>query len=258
MDNGSQWLVKDDSGNYLIEFVKIASNGQAQVKINGVPDQYFLADVDGDHYGTVLPCGRKKCLLQVNADHADLYVDGELQSRLPPSGETQTATATVSENSILQRKIKSGMGSFLTLIILSVLNNILIWVNAPISFPFSIYASLVAFIFGQQFSDEFGKPVFLIAGVAFSILVIGVYFVLYMLARKRTWPVWIAFGLILADTLLLIIFIILNQGEYLFDFVINLAFHAWIIWSLVQLGKSRAKLKKLVRSQIEGQPVAAI
>jgi hypothetical protein len=260
MGNGAQWLIKDDSSSYLIEFIKVAPNGQAQVRINGVQEQYFLADVDGDRYGAVLPCGLKKCLLQVGPEQADLFVDGQLQDPLPFSSEPAPGVAAVpaSESSLLQKKIRSGTGSFTTLVVLSAINNILLLVNAPISFPFSIYSAMVALVFGQAFSDSYDKSLFLIAGLVVSFLIIAVFFVLRMLARRRTWPVWVALALILADTLLLIVFAILDMGENIFDSIINLAFHAWIIWSLVQLGLSRAKLQQLVRNQAAGQPVAAL
>lgn len=252
MSNGQKWLVQDDSTNYLIDYDRSTPGGQAKISINGVPDTYVLSQVNEAGYFTPLPCGSRECVIKIALDGsaATLYVDGVVQEPLDFAEQTraQGQGSYTAESSILQKRIKSGMGSFLTLILLSLINNILIWLNASISFPFSIFTASLATGFGQTIAEESGDPLFNAGGIIISILIIAAYTSLYLLARRRIWPAWVAFALIVADTLLLIGFALLTQDFV--SFALDLVFHIWIIWSLLRLGQAKSRLGRLVLEKI--------
>lgn len=253
--HASRWLVQDETGNFLIEFQGTTQGSQARVSINGQADTYILSPVEEKGYFAALPCGKRECFLQLSPDLATttLYVDGTVQTPLESAPEIvmpapDPLAATFAG---LQKKVKSGMGSFLTLIILSLVNLVLILVNATISFPFSIFTAIAAMSFGSAFADEAGNSTFLIVGIIVAILIIAAYGALYLLARRRTWAAWVAFGLIVCDSLLLAGFAVITQD--LAGFAIDLLFHVWILWSVFNLCQARSKLDRLTREQLEKQ-----
>jgi hypothetical protein len=259
MDAMMQWLVQDEGVNYLVVFEGLSANGQASVSINGVVDTYVLTQIEDRGLFTPLLCGQKECYLQVDEDKAaTLYVDGQVHDPIEPdepSASVRTAAPAVPLHADLQKKIKSGMSSFMTLIILSLINNILAIVNASISFPFSIFSSVAVMGLTEGIADNFGIPAIAIVGLVLSFLTIGIYALLYYLSARRVWPVWTAFGLFVADTLLLAGFALLSDdlSSFTFDFV----FHVYIIWALLTLARSKMRLSQLTRSYVDQVPEGA-
>lgn len=260
METGLQWLVQDEGVNYLVVYEGLSANGQARVSINGAADTYVLTQIEDRGLFTPLICGQKECFLQVDADDEPvLYVDGQIHEPLAPAepaASVQPAVPVVPLHADLQKKIKSGMSSFMTLIILSLINNILAIVNASISFPFSIFSSVAVMGLTEGIADNFGIPAIAIVGLVLSFLVIGIYALLYYLASRRVWPVWTAFGLFVADTLLLAGFAFLSDdlAAFTFEFI----FHVYIIWALLTLAKAKTKLSQLTRSYVDQVPDAAL
>jgi hypothetical protein len=252
-----RWLIQAESVNTLVEFSVPAPRGQVKVSINGTTDTYIMSQFGETGFFTLLPCGTRKCLLQVSLDGttAALYVDDALQTPLSVSDGTavpgQATAPVMSDSSLLQKKIKSGMGSFMTLILFSVVNMILIFAKATIEFPFSIFAVSFSTQLGQAFSESYANKAFIWVSVIVAIVIIAAYAVLYALASRHAWPVWLAFGLIIADTILMLV-IVFVLTSFNMSVLIDLAFHGWIIWSLLQLGLSKQKLKQMIL-----QPVPA-
>ena len=250
MINGLQWLVQDNSVNYLIEYRQTLPGNKVIIAINGATEIHDLLPDDSQGYTAEFQAGGQKCRLQIAADSGDmaLTIDDQVQKPLEPVAEIAgpATSAHFLEQEAWQKKIKSGMSSFLMLIILSLVNIVLIWLNASISFPFSIFTSGIAFAIGQSTADETGSVVFLIAGVVFSGLMIAIYAVLYKLAGRRIWPVWTALALIIIDSLILVAFALM--GDELLANLLDMAFHVWIIASLARLGQCKVKLNRLVKA----------
>lgn len=77
-------------------------------------------------------------------------------------------------------------------------------------------------------------------GIAVAVIFASVYLVLYLLARKKTWPIIVGLILMAIDTLV-VLFLALDDFSY---YIIDIAFHAWIIWSFVKLIGARRKRAK--------------
>ena len=105
----------------------------------------------------------------------------------------------------LAQKEKGGMGSFLTMVVLTYVNLVLILLNASISFPFSaMVPPVIAGAALTEYSETASMPV-LIIGIAIAVIFASVYLLLYLLARKRTWPIVIALIFMAIDTLVVLI-----------------------------------------------------
>ncbi|MDW7658291.1 MAG: hypothetical protein SCM11_14075 [Bacillota bacterium] len=140
----------------------------------------------------------------------------------------------------------------MTLIILSLINNILSIANASISFPFSIFSSVAVMWLTEGIADNFGIQAIAIVGLVLSFLVIGIYALLYYLSSRKVWPVWTAFGLFVADTLLLAGFALLSSdlSSFMFDFL----FHIYVLWSLLTLARAKTQLSQLTRNFTDQVP----
>lgn len=135
---------------------------------------------------------------------------------------------------------KAGMGSFLTFVILSYVNLLLIMFNASLSFPFS--ATVPQLVLGVFLSMNSETPSMrlLISGILISVVFTSVYLLLYLLAKKRFWPIVITLILVVIDTFVLLY---LSMDDFTF-YMIDIAFHAWLVWSLIKLISTRRKQVK--------------
>ncbi len=131
------------------------------------------------------------------------------------------------------------MASFLSFVILTYVNLALIIIEAPINFPFSaVVPQLLAGLAWYPSDIVLPIPPGVLLLIAF--LIASVYLVLYLLGRKRDWPIITALILISIDTLVLLFFAIADFTGFLLD----IAFHAWVLISIIRLYTIRLKLKK--------------
>ena len=146
-----------------------------------------------------------------------------------------TANVETVASASAQKGKSVGMSSFFTFVMLTYANILLMAVNAPLSFPFSACAPMITLSLGYLFEDtEIAVIAMIIALVAAVLLTTG-YLVLYLLAKKRFWPIVTAFVLVLTDTALLVFWWWGAFGEIIIDIV----FHAWVILSFIQLIRER-------------------
>ena len=124
--------------------------------------------------------------------------------------------------------------------------------NLPrIVFRASVFLHRLTFAFqinrvtGDFVTDASGNPVlrsdsgavWALAGIC--ILLIALYLVLILLSRKTRVTLYIAFGLFMLDTLL-----VLLTGLN-FSMLFNLAFHAWVLYSFVVIIRAENKIRRL-------------
>jgi hypothetical protein len=228
------WLFLDGQDLVQIEYYGITPEGGAKITLNSAEMVLPLIGV-GDSYQSELPLGTKPYVLAMSkqGDSVTLLVDGAAQPAVPE------AVPAAPVASVWEKRARAGMGSFLTLIILSLVNNVLIIVEATLSFPFSIASAAYALSLGKAFAEHDGNRLLFIAGLVLSFLIIGLFTALYFLARRYTWPVWTAFALIVLDTLLLLGLTFLTELSF-----IDLAFHLWMVGSLFRLGQSKLKIAR--------------
>jgi hypothetical protein len=168
-------------------------------------------------------------------------MDGKyIETGLPLEDNVDTAIRTGGEAPPpLTAKHKTYMGSFLSFVILTFLNIALITFGVSVNFPFS--ASVPQFFWAlgwyslKKTSAGF-SALMLLAGVVLLVI----YFVLYLLSKKRVWPILTALVLISIDTVFLLYLAI---GD-LRGSIIDILFHAWVLWSIINLYRTRRKLGK--------------
>lgn len=172
----------------------------------------------------------------------DMIQDGRYLAAGTPLEEEvrDTLRQSVEARDPLTAKDRSAMGSLLTFTVLTYVNMILFLIDASVTFPFS---AIIPEIVLELFSIAEVPFVFPMAvGVLVSVALASVYLLLYWRARKNNslWPVIVSLILVAMDTLV-VLFLALDDFSY---YMVDIAFHLWMLWSLAQLWRVRSKKRK--------------
>lgn len=152
---------------------------------------------------------------------------------------------TVDKNSpeYLEKQIAGGRYSLLLILIFTVVNLILLFVDANRYFIFSsaipYYAT--AFCMGMDEAAFGGFGTFTIIALVISAVILGIYLLSWLLSNKRTGWLIVSLVVFSLDTVCLLIF------NYLLEIngLIDILFHLWAIFELAQAVRCARKLKKL-------------
>ncbi len=172
---------------------------------------------------------------------------------------------TMDKNSreYLEYKVKTARNSLLIVIVFTVVNIILLLTEANRYFLFSAAVPYFFTAFGMGMDIGMGVEgigTFTITALVLAAIILGLYLLCWLLAKKR--PGWyIAAAVLFAlDTVAMVL---LNM-EYLTESIMDIVFHAWVLIELFQAASANKKLKhmplEVVDAEgnvIEQQPVAA-
>jgi len=124
-------------------------------------------------------------------------------------------------------------------------------------FPFSASIPQIMIAFGDGLSQGLGFGSLYLIGIIFALLLIGVYFGMYLLSKKSIAGMVVATILFCIDTLVVALSAIVFGS---IDLVINILFHAWVLYYLFASLNAYSKLKKLPVEQpfMAGQPVQTV
>lgn len=172
----------------------------------------------------------------------DMIQDGRyLADGAPLEEEVRAALQqSIEARDPLTAKDRSAMGSLLTFTVLTYLNMALFLVDASVTFPFSaIVPEIVLELFSGTESPSVSQRA---VGILVPVALASVYLFLYWRARKNNslWPVILSLILVAMDTLM-VLYLALDDFSY---YVIDIAFHLWMLWSLAQLWNVRSKKRK--------------
>lgn len=235
------WDVLVNGVRHEISFERCRFSGKADIRIDGNLSTYSPVVVK--NVGMLYPLEIENSEVVIKLDlqnkPAGLIQDGiYLETGLPI--EEAAALALRSSAQIgnpLMQKDKAGMGSFLAFVVLTYVNLVLILLNAPLSFPFSaIVPPIIAELALFGYAETASMPILLI-GLVIAVIAASVYLVLYLLARRSTWPIVVALIFMAIDTLIILFLSIDDFASY----IIDIAFHAWVLWSLARLISIRRK-----------------
>jgi len=137
---------------------------------------------------------------------------------------------------------KNCRSNLLLLVALSGINVILTIVNSGITFLFSATFPTFSVEIGKVFSEEFGDNVFFVIGIVIAFIVIAFYGICYLLSKKYKVFILVALVLFVFDTMLLLSFLTIDID---FATIIDIVFHAWVIYCLAIGVKEWANLKKM-------------
>ena len=142
----------------------------------------------------------------------------------------------------LKKRVNTAKYSLLLVAGLTIVNTVLIALNADMVFTFSAYVpQLVTYIFMDMAADLQVKSYFYI-GIAIAILMALIYLAFWFGAKKKSG--FLIFALILfgIDTAVLLYDL---TSYFEASYLIDIAFHAWVIYDLILGISAYSKLKKL-------------
>ena len=131
--------------------------------------------------------------------------------------------------------------NLLLVIFFTLVNLILSYFDAGVSFLFS--ATLPQFVFevGKTLDSEIGSGIFIIAGLIIASIIIITYFIFWILAKRARVLLLAALIFFSIDSLLLL-YLIFNT-EFSFSVLLEIAFHVWVLYCLINGVKAWNKLR---------------
>ena len=110
-------------------------------------------------------------------------------------------------------------------------------------FLFSIYSSTSFFVAGVVWKEVYGNS-FLALGFAIGLLILAVFFVFWLLSKKHRWAIIVLLVLFSLDSVLLIVDCISAMKEGAFSLLLDILFHALMMYYLILGVKSSGELQK--------------
>jgi hypothetical protein len=117
-------VIDDNSQKHIIIFNGMNQFGSVKVNIDGTDQEFMPTYIKNEGFYAKLLTGNKEMTVKISPDRKNV----SLVSSIEPSLHN-TVTHT-QEYFILQRKLKSGRSSFLSMIILTLINLILLVINS--------------------------------------------------------------------------------------------------------------------------------
>jgi len=191
-----QWALSLDGTEYVIQYQGSKLSGIIKMLINGEYSEYAPTLVRGVGMFAKLDIADKDVVLKIslNGKKVDLIVDGlniDNQEPTQINNRPELSSNKVNKNILLQRKVKTGLGSYLTFVVFTYVNLVLVMLNASLSFPFSATVPQIPLIFGRILYEAQGMSVFYMTGIIIALSLASGYLLLFFLSRKRVVPIWI-------------------------------------------------------------------
>lgn len=160
----------------------------------------------------------------------------------------------------LARGYKNARGNLLLVVIFTVINALLAFVGSSSYFLFSAYLPYYSVVLGLVLTGrmDVGQEYqldekYLVYFVGFAVLVLGLYLLFWLFSKKHY--AWLVPALIffVLDTL----FLLRDSFDGGFDLTIlmDIAFHAWVLLSLVFGIINGSKLEKLAEAEAAAAPI---
>ena len=171
---------------------------------------------------------------------------------------TQSAPQTKRE--VYERNYNNGITNLLLIIAFSVINIILLVANSNTYFLFSAFIPYFfvdvgmfytgtypeEYYYGLDFTEFLDKS-FLVATVVIAAVVLALYLLCWFFAKKKKIG-WLIFAVVMAciDTVAMLVL-----GGIAIESIVDIIFHVWIIFSLINAVVTYNKLKKLPEEPLE-------
>lgn len=171
---------------------------------------------------------------------------------------TQSAPQTKRE--VYERNYNNGITNLLLIIAFSVINIVLLVANSNTYFLFSAFIPYFLvdvgmfytgtypeeYYYGLGFTEFLDKS-FLVVAVVIAAVVLVLYLLCWLFAKKKKIG-WLIFAVVMAciDTVAMLVL-----GGIAMESIIDIIFHAWIIFSLINAVVTYNKLKKLPEEPLE-------
>jgi len=245
------WNISLDGKQYNIQYQGQKLSGVAKVLINGEYFEYSPTLVKKVGMFVKLDISDKDVVLKMslNGKEINLIVDGQnfdIQEPVQHSSDSGLQSGKENRNTLLQRKVKTGLGSYIAFVVFTYVNLVLILQNSSLKFPFSAMMPVIPLYFGQQFYYEEGIFALYMIGIVVSIIFASVYLLLYFLSRKRVVPILITIIFVIIDTVVLVLLSLDDIAASTIDII----FHIWVLIAMINLFRARLALNKTVTEEL--------
>ena len=139
---------------------------------------------------------------------------------------------------------KTARGNLLAMLVLTAVNTLLALTGSDRYYLFTDFAAYIWAVFARGFYDFTGEAKWLVLGAAGAVLVMAVYFLCWLLSKKRRGWLTAALVLFIVDTVALVVIAFALYDSpmgQLVDFLL----HIWAIVELVLAVRGSRKLKEL-------------
>jgi hypothetical protein len=130
--------------------------------------------------------------------------------------------------------------NLLFVIFFTVINLILSVFDAQVTFLFSATLPQVIFEIGKTLASEMENNIFMTVGLIIASIIVSIYFVFWILAKRIRAFILVALIFFSIDSLVLL-FLILS-AEFSASFLLEIGFHGWILYYLINGVKAWVKM----------------
>ena len=139
---------------------------------------------------------------------------------------------------------KAARGNLLAMLVLTAVNTLLALTGSDRYYLFTDFAAYIWAVFARGFYDFTGEAKWLVLGAAGAVLVMAVYFLCWLLSKKRRGWLTAALVLFIIDTVALVV-ITFALYDSPMGKLVDFLLHIWAIVELVQGVRASKKLKAL-------------
>ena len=156
-------------------------------------------------------------------------------------------------NNVKQQAVKfsKARSNLLLVIAFTTINMVLAISGSDLFFLFSATIPSIILGVGREFAIEFSNNAFLVAGIVISSIFVLVYLLCWAMAKRVRAFILVALIFFSIDTLLFLGIFMLMLSELDFSLMIELAFQAWVMFSLITGTIAWAKLRHVTNQDIE-------
>lgn len=158
-----------------------------------------------------------------------------------------------SPKNMLLAQYRVARTELIMVLVLTAVNVLSLIFNSSFYFLFSLTVPYLSVGYGVAFTSEYGLPAFMIAGIVFAALIVGVYIVLYVLSKKKAGcltAILVLFGI---DTVAVIFLAVIEGSEGGFSAILDVLIHALVMFYFIR-GVVAAKKLKALGVSVDAQP----
>ncbi len=153
----------------------------------------------------------------------------------------------------LQRQVNMGRYMILGTVIITVVNILLLLCNADFYITYSVAISYYLVALGKGFDSPTlaVNGTYTMTGLAMAMVILAVYLVFWFLAKKNILWIKVSMGLLIADAVILVLFVAGASGD-LADCLWELVIHVAVLW---EMGKAVSAQKQLDHMYVPEEPL---
>lgn len=152
----------------------------------------------------------------------------------------------MTERAKKEKALKTANYNILIVAVCSAVNVLLYLINSSTSFLFSAFAPSLAMDFGYVWSEESGDTIYYIVSIIAAVLIVLFYLAVFLIGRKKPGAIIAALVAFAIDTVILLFCVfVMIEKEYITDYLLDIAFHIWVMFYCISGTAAYGKLKKL-------------